>query len=286
MPMPALQSQSARSRTYWHTLGSYALLVPEAVLIVVVTGIAFLSTAVSILGILGLILMAMLIVRIMALYLGRRAFVRGQLQEADTLSRMALLLHPFSADALALRGSIELADGNIDKGLEYLERSAQLLMPTAVTLAALSGAYLLQGRFSEAHSKAQAALALDTSCVAAYLCLAEIQQQRGDSPYEIEDTLREALKVAHTANEDATARCALAAHLINEQRQAEARLMLSGIEPLIEDCSVAVRNRMRLRYGELLIAQGRSEHAQAYLQEQLVMEGNGYQSAAWRAGLS
>ena len=195
---------------------------------------------------------------------------------------MALLLHPLSADTLALRGSVELANANIEAGLEYLERSAQLLPPTAATLAAISGAYILQGRFSEAYSKAQAALVLDDRCVSAYLCIAEVQQQRAESPYEVEDTLRKALQAPRSANEDATARCALAAHLITEQRQAEAALTLGGVEPLIERCSPSVRNRLRLRYGELLIAQGRIEHAQAYLHEQLVLDGSPYQSVAVR----
>ena len=44
--------------------------------------------------------------------------IRDRLHEADILSRMALLLHPLSADSLALRGSVELADANVEKGLE------------------------------------------------------------------------------------------------------------------------------------------------------------------------
>ena len=281
MVNPSLPSPHAHTTSFGRSLGRYALLVPEAVLILVLTGVQFLSAAVDLLGFVGLILLAILIVRIAALYLGRRALLQGQLHEADILSRMALLLHPLSADSLALRGSVELADANVEKGLEYLERSAQLLPPTAATLAAISGAYILQGRFSEAYSRAQLALELDARCVSAYLCIAEVQQQRGESPYEVEDTLRKALQEPRTANEDATARCALAAHLITEQRQAEAALALGGVEPLIERCSPNVRNRLRLRYGELLIAQGRVERAQEYLHEQLVLDGSPYKSAAF-----
>jgi tetratricopeptide (TPR) repeat protein len=136
----------------------------------------------------------------------------------------------------------------------------------------MSGTLLGLGRVVAARHAAQQAIDLDPHCATAYLYLAEAERMSASPLLEIEDTLRAGLAVAQRPDDSVALRCALAALLLDAERLSEMGLALGGIEHLIEQCSLATRTRLRMRYGELLLAQGQIDRARTYLQETMIVE--------------
>ncbi|GAB4118217.1 MAG: hypothetical protein Fur005_22850 [Roseiflexaceae bacterium] len=261
------EDMSMRLQSFWRRV----LLVPEALICV-----ALLIAAVLVehpFWVIGLtITTALLIIRIGALYVAQSALAAARYREAASLAHLAYLMYPWSADALAMRGAIALTTGSLSEAVALLKRAIHYMPDLASTHAALSGALLALGRADSARLAAEDALILDSQCATAYLLLAEAEQVSGVAPLDVEDTLRAGLAVARRPEDEAALRCALAALLIGMGRQAESSLVLSGIERVLSLCSPASQNRLRMRYGELLIAQGQIERAREYLQGTIVVE--------------
>ena len=259
----------------WHGIVDntrrHLLLVPEAMLICMLTVAGIVSGGAPLFGLIGAATFLVFVVRIGALYMGRLALSRAQYGEAASMSHLSLAFHPFSADALALRGQVLLAEGCVDEAAELLDRSVQLFPGRADTLAALAGARLGQGYWSAARIAAIEAIELDASCAAAFLYLAEAEQAAGVALPEVEDTLRSGLAVATRPDDETALRCALAGVLLSVERSAETALVLGGVESLLLRCSPGYQTRLRLRYGELLLAQGLLEKAREYLNETVVI---------------
>jgi tetratricopeptide (TPR) repeat protein len=262
------------------------LLVPEGPVILALAVLGMLIGGAPLVGLLVATVLLALVIRIGALYLGRTALERAHYTEAVSMSQLALALNPWSADALALRGLVVLTSGLIDEAAYLLERSITLLPGNADTVAALAGARLGQGYWSAARSMARNAIELNPGCAIAYLYLAEAERAAGLAPLDVEDTLRGGLLVARRPDDEAALRCALAGLLLSLERTAETALVLGGVERLLGVCSPVFQSRLRLRYGELLLAQGQIEKAREYLNDTLVFAGGGPRSAACRPGQS
>jgi tetratricopeptide (TPR) repeat protein len=247
------------------------LLVPEGGVIIALTAVGVLLGGAPLIGLLVGAALLMLVIRVGALYVGRMALARAHYAEAGSMSQLALTLNPWSADALALRGLVVLTWGMIDEAADLLERSVELLPGSADTLAALAGARLGQGHWSAARIAARSAIEIDERCAIAYLYLAEAERAAGVSALDVEDTLRAGLGVVSRADDEAALRCALAGLLLSVERTAETALVLGGLERLLARCSPVFQSRLRLRYGELLLAQGQVDKAREYLQETLVV---------------
>jgi predicted Zn-dependent protease len=265
-------------------IGRRMLLIPEAIAIVLLLFIGTLFPNSGFVGIAIGIVTCWMVFRIGALYLTQKLLEQEYLTAAERLGRFAFALHPWSADALALRGVIALSIGEFDNAAEFLRRSLALYPESAATQVALSGTLLMIGRPATARLAAQNALMLDPQRAVAYLYLAEAEHVEGHSVLEIEDTLRSGLAIAVRPDDQAALRCTLGGLLLSQGRQAEASLMLNGIESLINLCSPAAKRRLRMRYGELLIAQGQIERAREYLQQsQLVKPLRSTHSGAWES---
>jgi protein involved in temperature-dependent protein secretion len=75
----------------------------------------------------------------------------------------------------------------------------------------------------------------------------------------------------------------LAAHLLAEQRIAEATLTLHGAEALLRRCPAPSQAMLRIHLGKLMIAQGQVERAREYLQGVAALDPHGrYTAAVWR----
>ena len=139
------------------------------------------------------------------------------------------------------------------------------------------------GQPTEALDMAEAALARDKRCTVAHLHLAEAARACGALPEVVEDRLRAGLTAAASPAAEATIRCALAAHLLDQQRIAEAMLVLHGAEALLPRCPAPSQAMLRIQLGEVLIAQGQIERAQEYLQSAAALDPHGrYATVAWR----
>lgn len=246
-------------------LARLALLVPEApLLLLLVSGFLALGDAPLLAA--GAAALALSFgVRAAALFLARTALAAANYRDAAALVRVALTMHPWSADALALRGALALALGDATLAERLFRRSLALLPGRACGHVALSAALLEQGRTAEAAEAAQHALTLNPTCAEAHLHLAEAERGGGAPSSVVEDRLRAGLTAAHDPETETTLRCALAWHLMSQERRAEARLATSGIEAALPRCTSATRERLRLRLCELLVAQGQTERARELL---------------------
>lgn len=270
------------SRLVW--LGRALLLVPEAVLIVVLTCLYLASSEQVLFGIPIACFIITFIVRTAALHLARRALEQARYREASALSQVALILYPWSADTLALQGTLALATGAPELAEVRLRRAIALLPGQPFFYGALSGALLELGRPVEAITAANQALMLDRNCTVAYLNLAEAERAIGAPPQLIEERLRAGLAVARLPSAEAVLRCVLAGHLLAEQRIAEASLALHGAEALLSRCSPACQSELRLRLGELLAAQGQLDRAREHFRSVEALDRHGrLAAAAWRA---
>jgi tetratricopeptide (TPR) repeat protein len=253
-------------------IGQRLLLVPESALIVVLMLPVLLGEQGIWPGVALTLLTIWLVARVAAMYQAQQALLAARHDEAALMAQIAHRMHPWSADALALRGVIAASRGSFSEALVLLRRSLLLAPESSAVYATISGVLLALGRPSAARLAAQTALALDPHCTVAYLYLADSQRHEGASMLEVEDTLRAGLAVARRAEDEAALGCALAAVLMAEGRGAEASLVLAGMERLLAACPPSAQGRLRLRYGELLIAQGQVDRARDYLQGTIVIE--------------
>ncbi|MEN9933620.1 MAG: hypothetical protein RLZZ387_199 [Chloroflexota bacterium] len=239
------------------------VLVPEAPLILLL-GAGFAVFGSPLLAAATATLAVAFFVRAAALYIARSLVGAGRHRDAEALARVALTVYPWSADALALRGTL-LISSSPAEAEPLLRRSLALLPGRAAVHAALSGALLERGRHTEAAAEARRALELDRSCAVAYLHLAQADIRAGASPTAVEDWLRAGLSATRDAEMETMLRCALAWHLVGQERCAEARLATSGVEATLQRCGDITRSRLRVRLCELLVAQGQTERARELL---------------------
>src|SRR5262245_46462241 len=263
--------------------GYTLLLVPEAVLILALL-CAYWALAAPLLGLFVVLLIVSFITRMLALLAARLSFAAGRYPEAAGLAHVALALNPWSADVLALRGAIALAQGQPDLAERTLRRATALLPGQPTFHAALAGALLDMDHPTQAAAAARRALELEERCAVAYLYLAEAERAAGAPADTIEERLRAGLAVAADPAAEAALRCALGEHLLAERRMAEASLTIHGAEALLARCPTSRQVELRVRLGELLIAQGQVERAREHFRSVEALDPHGrYARAAWRA---
>jgi tetratricopeptide (TPR) repeat protein len=264
-------------------IGYELLLVPEALLIAALLCLSWASGEPPLIGALAGLLIVSFIARMLALLGARMSLDGARHHEAEALAKIALALYPWSADTLALRGAIALANGNPAGALTALRRAIALLPDQPTFHAALSGALLGLDRSIEAAQAARRALALDPRCAVAHLYLAEADRTSGAPAQKVEDQLRAGLAVAGTPAAEAALRCALGEHLLAEHRLAEASLTLHGAEVLLPRCSTSHQVELRVRIGELLIAQGQIDRAREHFRNVAALDPHGrHTRAVWR----
>ena len=147
------------------------LLVPEAALI---TALLCAYWGLGELAQIGLVIMLVIIsfiARLIALVAARAALELEQPEIGAMLIQLALVLNPWSPDALALRGVIALSNDQPARAEASLRRSIALLPDRANVHAALSAALLDLGRPEAAAEAARAALALESGCAIAHFYL-------------------------------------------------------------------------------------------------------------------
>lgn len=260
------------------------LLVPEAPLILVLLATYAILGAWPWLGLIIALIIIGFLTRMLALLGAFIAYTTAHYHEAETLGRIALALHPWSADTLALCGTIALACSQTDQAEQLLRRAAQLQPEHADFQIALSSALLTQGQPAAAAEAARTALRIVPNAPLAQLYLAEAERASGMPITEVEERLRAGLAAADTPEAEAALRCALGTILFEAERKAEAMLTIRGAEALLPRCTPTSQLELRVRLGELLISQGQLEHAREQFQGVAALDPNGrYTGAAWRA---
>ena len=240
------------------------LLVPEAALITALLCAYWSLGEPTPIGLAIMLVIISFIARSIALVAAQAALELERPDIGEALGRLALALYPWSPDGLALRGVIALANDQPARAEALLRRSIALLPDRANVHAALSAALLDLGWPGAAAAAARAALALAPECALAHLYLADAERASGAPAQDIEDQLRAGLDCAGAPEPEAALRCALGAHLLAEHRIAEATLTLHGAEALVPRCTAPRQIALRVRLGELMIAQGQIERAREH----------------------
>lgn len=268
-------------------IGRQLLLVPEAVLLAALLCLHSVAGPSPLLALLGFAVTLYFGARMALLTLGRRALAAAAYERADRLARAAALLHPASADAQALLGTLLLARGEAEAAVDALARAVALFPLQADLHASLSAALLESGRPQEARASARAALALDPRCAAAHLQLAAAEEQLAAPAEQVEALLRAGLALPARPAEEAALRCALVALLLRQSRASEARLALAGAEGLLAACPAAQRAGLHFYLGELLRLGGDAERARGHYEASEASDPHGpYAAAAWRSARS
>src|SRR5262245_3365965 len=120
-------------------VGRALLLAPEAVPLTALMCV-YLAWRVPLVALLAALLVIAFMVRAAALHMARALIERGQTDEAGALIKLALLLYPWSPDALALAGFAALTRGDAAQAEERLRQALDLLPGQPAFHAALSGA--------------------------------------------------------------------------------------------------------------------------------------------------
>ena len=281
-PMDAAPAHAGAVVLRW--IARALLLVPEAALIAALLCAYWGMGAPAPIGLAIMLVIVGFIARLIALVAAQSSLTAGHLHEARNFVQAALALYPWSADGLALRGAIALSNDQPERAETALRRAIMLLPERANVHAALSATLLDLGRPEEAATAAHAALALEPDCAIAHFYLAEAERMLGAPAQDIEDQLRSGLHCAGAPESEAALRCALGAHLLAEHRIAEATLTLHGAEALVPRCAAPRQIALRVRLGELMIAQGQIERAREHFRNVATLDPHGrYAGAAWRA---
>jgi tetratricopeptide (TPR) repeat protein len=260
------------------------LLAPEAALVAALLCAYWGMGEPASIGLAIMLVIISFIARLIALVAAQAALELERPDIGEALVQSALALYPWSPDGLALQGVIALSSDQPARAEAALRRAITLLPDRANVHAALSAALLDLGRPAEAAEAARAALALAPGCAIAHLYLAEAERARGAPAQDIEDQLRAGLDCVSAPESEAALRCALGAHLLAEYRIAEATLTLYGAEALVPRCAAPRQIALRLRLGELMIAQGQIERAREQFRNVATLDPHGrYAGAAWRA---
>lgn len=267
-------------------LGRWLLLVPEAALVVLVLLLYAATNAAQPVAIVAAGLVTIFVVRTLALYTARLALNASRYHDADVLLKLALALYPWSADGLAMRGTLALARGEAVAAEQALQQAVRML-PQPSFYTALSSALLALGRPVEAANAARRALNLNPEYAQAYLYLAEAEGASGGTNQAVEARLRAGVRIAAGPEAQAALQCALAAHLLANQRFAEASLALHSAEALLPKCPGMRQAELRYLLGELLVSQGQLERAREHFYQAETLDPHGrFAAAAWRGGHS
>lgn len=263
------------------------LLVPEAVLLLALLCLHVVLGAPLVTALLGLGLVGWFGCRSLLIMAARRAINAAKYDRATHLIRWAIRLYPFSADAQALRGTLYMAQGNMAEAERALRHALAFYPESAALHVLLSGALLEEGRPGEARQQALRALQLDPACASAYLHLTHAEQQLGTAPAAVEALLREGLQRNPAPADEAALRCTLAVLLVTQERQAEAQLILAGIELLLAQCPAPQRAGLHYYLGDVRRAIGDVESARGHFSESEQLDPHGrYAADAWRAARS
>lgn len=260
------------------------LLVPEAILLLALICLHLTLDGSVFTTLVGLAIVAWFGCRTALILSARRALQHARYDRAEQLVQLALWLYPYSADALALRGAILMAQGRMAEAEPALCQAIAFYPGQATLHVARSGVLLEMDRGAEAYCEATRAILLDPGCAAAYLHLAHAAQQMGEADEVIETHLRMGLRATPTPIDEAALRCTLAAFLVDQRRLAEAQLALVGIEALLTHCTAPQQAGLHYYLGELRRTVGDTEAAHHHFRLSEALDPHGrYAAAAWRA---
>jgi tetratricopeptide (TPR) repeat protein len=282
--MSALDRVAPAFAAWLARLGRQLLLVPEAIVLLVLLSLYNVHGGSLLLTTLGLCVALWFGLRIGLLIAARHALDRANYPRAEALARWALSLYPYSADALALAGTIQLTFGQPEAASNLLRQAVRCYPWQPGLYTTLAIALLEAGRTREALVAARRALALDPAYGPAYLPLAEAEAQLGAEIAVVEAWVQQGLRCAAPPADTAALQCALAECFLKREEVGNAQTALRAAEALLGQCFSVQRAGLHFQLGALWQQCGDPEAARNHFAASADLDPHGpYAAAAWRA---
>lgn len=107
------------------------------------------------------------------------AFTEGKNDESETLVNQALQIEPRFADALTLRGVLEMQKADLEEAQQYLEAAIHIDPSYSAAYIALGAVYNHEGRFDDAIRASQRGVSLSPRSWQAYFEMAKASVSKG-----------------------------------------------------------------------------------------------------------
>ncbi|HEY1014343.1 MAG TPA: hypothetical protein VGE07_16640 [Herpetosiphonaceae bacterium] len=280
------QSQSPKRWQPWTLpwLGRQLLLVPETVILPVIFGAHLLAGGALAVAVLGELVIALFVLRTLLLWAAGRALDGGSYARARRLSRLALRLHPWSADAEALAGAVELAEGQAEAALGRFSRAAALFPGHGPLYVRMGAALIADNDLGEARWAALQALACDDKQPGAYTLLAEVTLRGSNNGVTARELAQRGLAFAATAHAQAPLYTVLAEAQAVVGDLDAAGMAVEQAELLLPLCPVPLQAELLYRLGTVRRQLGDRDRARAdfLLVEEIDPRGR-FVAPAWRA---
>ncbi len=280
-----IRSKPNKRTTLWRALAQRVLLIPEAAIIVGLLVVGWASGFPPVLGFLACATMLAFGLRLGLMALAEQQLAHGAYARASKLTRAALRLNPWSADALALQAQGLSQQGEDEAAEQVLRRATTLYPDDRLLLSALASTVMVQGRVAEGWQLARSddAVAATTPAVAQQLAWYALHVE--DDPSRARTlvlrTNLERLPVAVSLPLRATlaeAQIALAAH-------DDARQELATIEQQLGLCVQVQQAELLYHLGRLHTALG--ENGTSYFRRSVERDPDGrYAQIAWRSAVN
>ena len=269
----------------WRTFAQRMLLIPEAAVIVGLLVVGWAWGFPAVLGFLAFATVLAFGVRLGLMALAEQQLARGAYARASKLTRAALRLNPWSADALALQAQGLSQQGQDEAAEQVLRRATTLYPDDRLLLSALASTVLAQGRVAEGWQLARTddAVAASSPVIAQQLAWYALHVEDDPSRARILvlRTKLERLPVAVGLPLRVTlaeAQIALGAH-------DDARHELATIEQQLSLCVQAQQAELLYHLGRLHTALG--ETGTSYFRRSVERDPDGrYAQIAWRSAVN
>ncbi len=263
----------------------HLLLVPEAPVLLVLLLIAWGYDFPPLVGGLAALVVVLFVVRLFCLASAVQELGLARYEQADRLAQTALRLHPWSPDALALRGNTQLLQGN-DEAAETLLRDAVRLAPDhPANHAALATVLLARGDYAAGREHATRALRLDGGSPYAVQQLAWLALHHEHDPRKARRIVDTIDLNAHPAAVGASLLVLRSEAQIMEGDLDEARETVCSIEAALPHCPHPQHAELCFHLGRLHALLG--DDSSAYFRRSVRLDPRGrWAHAAWRAAVN
>ncbi len=263
----------------------HLLLVPEAPVLFVLLMIAWAYDFPPAIAGLAVLVVTFFVVRLFCLASAAQELSLARYEQADRLARTTLRLHPWSADALALRGNTQLLQGN-DEVAETLLRDAVRLAPDhAANHAALATVLLARGDYAAGREHATRALRLDAGSLYAVQQLAWLALHHEHDPRKARRIVDTIDLNAHPAAVGASLLVLRSEAQIMEGDLDEARETVCAVEAALPHCPHPQQAELCFHLGRLHALLG--DDGGPHFRRSVRLDPRGrWAHAAWRAAVN
>lgn len=266
------------------TLEHQLLLIPEAPILLALLFIGWAYDFPPAVGAFAALVVLVFIVRLSLMTVAAQQLERAKYRHAQCLSRAALRIYPWSADALMLQAHSLYLQGEDARAEPLLQRAARLAPDSDLIRGALAGTLLARGKYAAAREHANQALRVDSRSPFATQHLAWLSLHVDDDPVAAQRLLA-AVDLEHLAPSHAAPLLILLAEAQAARGARQAALeTLRQIEAMLSECPLPQQAETFYHLGRLHHMLG--DAAAGLFQRSVDLDPHGrYARVAWRAAM-